>query len=486
MKKNILLSTIVAGLLTSSLNAGTVSLESITGTGTGYSTVGDAPAVTFDTKLALNGRLDLAVPAASGKTICYTPSVEISEKYELTFKAVNGAFEKTTAWKLVSTGHKTNGAAASKNADDAVIATVTDYILNADGTGYNEMTLTVNAGVQIDADEVVTLTKDSASDGAYTLAVAQGATTDFTVAVPKVKSDTGVEKNAPKASAYTVLKKGDTLTATFADKNNVIDVNTQRLQLTVNGGAAGLVAEGTLTVSVGTADKKYNLTGTMADDKYTLTMSGDMSGITGMTLPSGAAFTIDSVAGTATLSSAQNIDDLTTGQLLTVTVDGKTTLNTRTFDLSVVIDDVNDAENNPNVTTDKQDLGTLAKAMTWDINGYQAQVRNFANKPGTKTSVVTLFNSNSLDAELTADILMDDGTVIPTISLDNVLSNKKAVVTGAMLDEKSGDKLGTKSYTVQFTMTVPNADGDAVAFQETTKGSRVLPVIDNTAATDAN
>jgi hypothetical protein len=434
--------------------------------------------VSFDPKLAANGPYDVAQPAASTKIISYVPDVEIGANYEITFKAVNGVFKGSTDWKLVSTGHKTDGTAASANADDDVIATVTDYVADANGN-YTEMVLTVDAGLQIDADEVVSLVMDGDSDGAYTIAVSQGATKDVTVAVPLVKSDTGVEKNAPKASAKVVLTKGDTMTAIYTDKKNVIDVNTQRLKLLVDGVGPDKFAKGNLKVDVGGADKHYDLTTNAADTTYTVTMEGDMSGITAITL-GGQAFTIDAATNTATLTTDNGTVDITSDPLLQVTVDETTVLNTRSFKISVVIDDVSHVDNNPNVTNkDRQDLGETADKMVWDINGYQAKIRNVANKPGTKTTAITLFNENALDAELTADITMDDGTVVPTVTLPNVKSGTRSVVTAAAMDEATGGALGTGSYTVQFTMTIPNADGDAVAFQETSRGSRVLPVVDN-------
>jgi hypothetical protein len=489
MKKRILLSTLVAGLLTSSLYAGTLSLEAIDGDGAGYSTTDDASAVTFDPRLAANARYDINQAADSKKIISYVPSVEISDSYEITFTATNGAFKGSTDWKLVSTGHLTDGSAASANADDDIIATVTDYEEDANGN-YTRMVLTVSDGLQIDADEVVTLvlgaddSADDDSNGAYSIVIDQGATADVTVAVPKVQSDTGVEKDAPKAAAYTVVSKGNTLTAVFDDDDNVIDVESDRLKIIVNGNGADKFATGTLTLDAGDADKHYDLTSNPTDSKYTITMNGDMTGITKITLDSGAEFTID--GDTATLSSDIDTDDLTAGVTLTVEVDEKTTLKTREFDIDVVIDDVNGDDNNPNIDTDKQDLDDLTNAMVWDINGYQAKVRNFANNPGVKTSVVTLFNENALDAELTADIVMTDGSIVPTITLPNVPAGQRSVVTGAMLDDATDGALGKNDYTVEFTMTIPSRDGDAVALQETTKGSRVLPVVDNSSANNAN
>jgi hypothetical protein len=483
--RKILLSSIVAGFMVTNTFAGQLSLRDIAVDGSGYMT-GAKAAVDFDTKLAKNARYDVNVQAGSKRNIAYVPEVEIGANYEITFTATNGTFKGTTNWKLVSTGRKTDGITpASFNADDDLIATVSDYVPDANGN-YTSMTLTIGAGIQIDADEVVVLTTDADSQGAYTFNVAQNASSSVSIAVPEVKSDTGVLKNAPKANATVLLSAGNTMGFTYADNTNVIDVESQRTKIKLDGAAAALIATGTVSVvnTKGHANapfKAYDLTTTPAGTVYTITLEGDMSGVAGITL-SGQAFTVNAAAGTATLTSTEAVLNLTApvGPNLVVTVDGTTTLATREFDLSVEVTDVTHIDNNNNVTgTDTHKFAKNVAAMKWDINGYQATIRNFANNPGVKTSAVTLYNDNGLTAELTADITMTNGTAIPTIILPNVLPGTRAVVTGAQLDTAAAGALGTQDYTVTFTMTVPNANGDCVAFQETTKGSRVLPVVDN-------
>ena len=435
--KKIITSIAAAAVLSTTVFAGTISLTDGAGLA---ATPAAATAVTFDPTLAANGAYNAAALAASGKQISYVPTVEIGQNYEITFTIANGEFDANVNWVLVSTGSLVGelGADTATNAAATVVGTVTDFVTGV--TGYTSVVLTVPAGIVIEPTEICTLSQDGATDGIYSLDIAQGANSAVTVAVPLVLSDTGVSKAAPVAAAVTVLDAGSRISATFTNDStgSIIDVNNGRLTFSAAGATAGSTtanADGALAVVLGGADKDFTLNGT---DDFTLTLTGDFTGVTGMTL-GGVAMVADvaypSTTSYSLTSDFATLDLVSTAadQLLVLTTDGTTVLDTRTIsaDLDIVVDD-----NAANVTagTDEHTLMANEDSIVLTINGYQAYSPYVISNSDTFT-YVKIVNGASISSDVSFDTVDEDGNVatglvVPTVYQGNTYAPLSANSTG--------------------------------------------------------
>ena len=458
--KKILLSSMAAALVaTTALTASTLTLGSVSWDDSNTTT--GEKAKTFDAALTLNAHYDVNLDnnGTGSTSVIYTPSVDLAKDSKITFSVKNGFLENSNDWKLTNldTNHS--------------VASILDYT-EGDNADKDYTDIIFKLSEAIDAGSTIVLFedndgKDDNKTDASKFVLPKGTSDDATISISRVTDTDGADIKAGVVSGIPLLTKSDsTLVADYNGSTNTIDVNVGRVKFT-DGNA---IAESTLKVSTGTADYKYTLG---ANTSYTVTVKGDMTAVKTVKL-NGTAMTIDADKGEATITS----DNATLGlgdaaKSLNIEVDGETILKTRSFTVDVVINDIDGK--NPNATTDKHDFGTNPNKMVWDINGYEVTVRNFANNPGVKTSVITLFNDSTLDAELSADITMTDGTKLDTIVFpEKVAAGTRAVVSAAQIDAMTGGALGKQDFTIKFTMTSPSADSHAMAFQETTKGSRIL------------
>ena len=333
--KKIITSIAAAAALSSSLFAGTITMTS-----DGNVTALVAP-LSVSSSLVKNAEYNVI----SDSYITYTPTTAIGEGFTAVVTIANGAFAAGNDWTLDVSGVT---APSNDTLGDAA-GTLTDFTANANGD-YTSMTFVFSDPTSSDGFDYntqFTLNKGTATN--WAINIAQGATANVTVAVPSVKTATALELVAPVAAASSVLTIGSPLSATFANDaaGNIIDVEAGRLVFTA-GGTDGDVAtaQGTLTVSEGTANIKYDLSSNL--DTWTLTLKGDFAGVAGIDV-NGTAMTPNvaapALATSYTLSSDFSVIDLTAGHQIILDTDGTTVLDTRTLTAELTINDSNDNVN---------------------------------------------------------------------------------------------------------------------------------------------
>ncbi|MBN2895217.1 MAG: hypothetical protein JXK05_04920 [Campylobacterales bacterium] len=380
------------------------------------------------TSLMKNAQYDLTIdPTVTPLYITYAPTVALGEGYTIIVEATNGAFLASSEWQLVVSAP---GAASNDVAND-IVGTLTDFTADANGN-YTSMTFVVadptNAdGLDFDTKLVLNDAALAASvaviDESWAVALAQGATADLKLSVPEVRTATALPLTAPKAVATSVLTITSPLSATFANEaaGNIIDVEQGRLVFSAVGtDLDSTTAQGVLTVDAGTADIKYVLDNAL--DTWTLTVTGDMTGINGMTI-GGAAMTPDVAypnTTSFTLSSNFTANDLTAGKALIVSTDSATILDTRTFKASLSIDDTND---NANVApaADAHTLLSDADSVVLTINGYQAYSPYIIASADTKT-YVKIVNDSNLDGDVTFDVVDENGEQAANLMVKTVFN----------------------------------------------------------------
>jgi len=471
MNKRILLSSAVIAMLSSNLFAG----GSLVLSPNNDCSVADESAKVFKLDSALDLNAKFNVELKDQYHVVYNPAVDLKENTEITFTITNGALAEQgdNKWKLLD-----------DNGDE--VGSLTDYTEDDNGD-YTDIIIELSSDVN--ADSNLTLVLGDACDSSYAVVSPKGNTNPLTIAVTKVKSDTGSEKEAPKASAITTLGVVKSILAFKIDDTdgNTIDVNHDRLKF-VSGEDGTLEAKSKIEVVTNErddngdlkADRAYDLDTHDADTEYAITIKGDMTAISKIKIQD-KEFTID--GDTATLTATEEeLDIADNSQDIVITVDGETILDPRKFDVSLVVNKVNKDDNNPNVSgDDNHDLGAKKESMEWGINGYQATIRNFINST-VYSSVATVFNENDKDSECVVDLTLNStGEKIANVKLDDLKVGVRNVITAKALEDKVDADLSS-GYTLRITTNIPTSKADCQAWQNyngTSNGTRNLTVESN-------
>jgi len=253
----------------------------------------------------------------------------------------------------------------------------------------------------------------------------------------------------------------------------VVDVNDSRLSFT-GGASSDTVAlefvEASVTNGVVLTD----------DDIVNVVLSGDMSGIDSLVMSTGGqtdvTANIDVAAGTATFAvSASDAFASTTSEVITATVDGATTLNTRTYTVQ--------ADLNFESETDKNLIAGGTAAGEWTINGLQAKVAHLSLNASGFVSWLKVVNESTIAADVSADIIwtLADGTEgsvsgasLGSADAGGILTIGEAAILAAM-----GNPTQLADVSMTVTVAAPNNLVHMTAEKKAADGRISVPVLYN-------
>ncbi len=305
------------------------------------------------------------------------------------------------------------GARLTITLDNGATFADSTYVLEESGAGGSTASWTLTTGVGTSSLEFVLDASGSTAEDEFILSGSTAVGQAISVNVPAAAAGSEINIDAEyKDSPTTVFESYNDVelfqyfnefsAAVTTSANGIVDVADDRLSFT--GGVDNDVIAFTYTDAA--LNNKVALTD---DDKVEITLSGDMSGIDAIAAVTDGAsrgdMTIDTATNTATISlSASDVFAGAGLTQLTATVDGTSTLATRTFTSQTDLNFVDE--------TDKNLIAENTSVGEWTINGLQAKVSHLSLNTTGFVSWLKVVNEGNTDAEISADIIwtLADGT----------------------------------------------------------------------------
>lgn len=375
---------------------------------------------TFEYKLTTNGTYTVQSSIITGAVVSYSPLSTLSSGDFVRFTLTGAKFKAGETVYLSQVGGTSRVAEGTTTSATTVdIAVRSSVIYNiVGGTQYNLTLSTGPTGAASTGPELPSLVVDSGMSAGGTVTIKA----DAYNSVGAMYTLSSVDAVALLTSSST-----NTLTTTFTDDatalNRTIDVNQARQRFTTT-------VPGNLTTSFKVVVANPSPTNVTIDQissnfQYTLTVTGDLSGLTYIKLGTNTATTITAAmrtAGSAAITGTGNVDPLTNASgnnNVVFTVDGSTTLSARSLALSLVVTKTNETTTYGTAgnITPKAGTGT-ATAHAWLINGYQA-VMPYGIANATYPTSCYISNPTSLAADAYVDIMSSQSGATLT-SLTNI------------------------------------------------------------------
>jgi hypothetical protein len=312
-----------------------------------------------------------------------------------------------------------------------VLFKMTSATLVTDTLFFNE----TNGGGDFGSNVVAKFTKSTIGAG------------DLTVAMPEAKDGTGANLAAPVASAKTLVTTANQFAVTATTVEDTIDVEQDRLYFV--DAAAAQDTTGTFTFDV-TEDGTIDL-GLDADAaEISFEISGTLSGVDSVDL-------VD--LGASNDSAAFDEDNLVEGTgihnaNITVTVDGKTNLATRTLGLSVM---VTPAEADTDAFYMLGAANSASDAFEWDLNGSEI---TFPYAPIGYDHITTNFelaNSGDQEGDVLITAFTREGMDYSGTLTAKAMKESLTKISETEIMEALGLTEGT-SLSITFSTTAPDAD----------------------------
>ena len=519
--KNILLSSAVIALLSTTAMAGTV----IIAADNAHPAVDVGPIITATEGLAVTSTagfdLDPAVASplgnAIGRALAYNPSIALNDDDTFILNLSGATFTDTSIHLVVDEANAGgNGVAIDVNADGDTsdVVEIAQEISRDAATGNPMMRIVLADGLT--ADTHMMIVENTTDVGATpmtetenpVITIDSGATA-VTLAVTDAQTGSGIPLSAANAAPATLFTVRDQIAITFGQGTSTIDANNARTQFIEEGAANDIETTSNdtdLDQSASTITFSNNIppTGLAPIDDFiadaelnTLTLTLTDTAVFESVNIVGGAITFDdnspvwnaAVDGTDKIFSPRGIDAIisltaipTQGHSQTediiVDVDG-TVLKTRTIGLTAALDFVTPA---------LADVSATESAfITWNINGYQATIQDI-RKSSTYNTAITLYNNHPVltaEVEVTA-VDLKTGLTLGTATLKDIKPNSRQAIAASTIEGKIPAAVG-KAYRADLTTTIPTASGDCDAWQLFKGASiRTLPVADNNAGNDAN
>ncbi len=402
--------------------------------------------------------------------ITYTPSIDMGVNNVLVVKVTNGALAPNTSYALWDVG------GAGKVAD------LVDFI--ADGSG-NYTTLKFKFTATVAVGTVLTFTEDGllpAAGNAPELvsSATQLMTGAMTLQVTEAYDDTSLPLQAPLTPAAQVLRAVAQLSAGVTQASSVIDVESTPSRskfVQEPGGDTPTTTSSRATVRVYNATVNQGLV-LNSNDTYTITVNGNQTAISNVSLPAGA--TVTEGANSWTIQSDFGANNLVGGQYLTINVDGVNIVDTATYTINLVIDP-DEAGVATQTALDDQ------LTYTWTVNAMQAKVPYLYHIPGaTWDSIFKVVNEGAAAASISVDAIIQnvtDGVFTNPTNVDfgTVNAGETKTFNGEQMVANFGLDSG-KMYHFSLTVTVvgPQNGVHMVAQHKSDTGRANAPVLYNT------
>lgn len=373
---------------------------------------------------------------------------DVAAQDRLTFTLTNAEFLNNGEFGLiVSTTAASDIPASATRFTSSDASTLTFRFTNGYSTG-DEFTLTASNSVTSTVPTYVV--EDLASDALVTIDA-------------EVTTSDGI--TVDEISSAATLFTGST--EFFGDVDTEFDASVSLENGRVNfGGTTTPVVTDTLELEV-----EKNVTGAAgtvtidADDMVDITVSGDFSGVSSLTLDS-KTFTISGGNATVSVLASDAITSSGTADnvLITATVDGTTELTQRDFTTTLVLN------------FDDEDNSTLldgADAGTWSVNALNAVVSAMSLNVSGFSSFINVVNSSDVDASLTAVATWNaDGSngELEDVDLGTASANDITTIGEAAILSALGLSDAEGAVTVSLNISV-DAPADSVHVVAEKKGS---------------
>jgi len=483
--KKILISTVAAAMVTSSLvAAGTSTIYMFDKTGsTVTSKTVHAEAVTT-AGVELNATTATGASAnvdSSGALFTYTPDIQMGKGNLITVTVNNGVVRQVTGNNLYLLDMGTPAATADGNY--SVAARMIEKTTNSNGD-YTTMTFKfdkiINSDTNLSLGNSITQASADGTDDNATMikgkmalvtdaALACGSTTSFQVTSATDQSGAALSTALTSASASVKVIKGLSLGSCATNTCTIALPDEKSFGSTGSSTDCPSCAT-TTTSAVLTCDATFDFNVSAADQTYTVstiqpTITGDFTGVSTVVNDPTAgknAYTVSGTTATASLTATNNSTYTTR-----FTVDGTTKLETRTFDLAV--------KANSSI-----DVDSVSKWLKLADQGQTLKV-SYMSAGADYRTFVRVTNSGTTDAEVLATITAEDGT-----SSGQFNTNVTVPAGGASVIEASdlydlavaaGYSAPNKRFNAEIYVKT-SSTVDAVAYQTAgTSGSqRYLPV----------
>lgn len=442
--KKILLSAVAAATLATSASAlvltGTAQTVSSQGLTTSSVLEFDDINVTLKTTYAANDTMQIATSAGEFQ----------SDTYYLINTADTGAVDQMFSFLSKSSDGKTLTFRCTADSNSTLNAIDSTFVLSSQ----NAVLGSGNEDVNISNTTIATAGTITVTANSYV-----GTTEIDTAGTETVTLVTGADQFDANVSTAA---------------NATIDVAASRVNFTGSSTAdqikIGITDDTSLTNSV-----TLN-----ASDAFSLVLSGETDGISSATLSQAdgggtvVTGTIDTAADTITFSTTgSNVDSGANLNDINITVDGTTTLATRSFTVAAEM-----TLSDESVTEGLLASGT--SAGSWSVNGATVEMINMANSGTSVTTALRLINNDTTDAQIFATVtnratntafaefemtqtVPATGSVV--VTADDIIT--QAVAAGNTIAD--GD-----DFSVSLMVTVSTANLEQIAVQKSGTGQRVL------------
>ena len=448
---------------------------------------------TIDYKMTAGGtvtRLGTVLKNTDAVSISYRPASEIPAG-GYTVLTLTGAKFKSGETVYLSSAGSSNVATGTVGASNS--ATVTCVI----GTGQTlsstqEYFIVSTTGGATASQALPSLVFDQgmASGGSVTMAIRSYNETGNEYVLSSISATDIIKSMVLTTQTMTITGTEDTAT-TSSVLNRTVDVNKARQKFVTDQTTSTFMVKYTNTAQIKPDTTSANFT-------YTMTVAGDLTGLSYIKLGSNTAQTVTATnisAGTVAVTGNGASDPLTnTGDVKNVvfTADGATTLGARTFTISFVITKI--AEGTTATYTPVQ----TSLAHAWLINGYQGLIPySIAND--NYTTICMFNNANSTSADIYADVKTSEsgaitnltGLVLGSVSANStkrVDLNTKIIPYNWTSGAEVADTTNTRTltaltagdrYSTTFTVTGVNSGVTATCVQVDYPNpqKRVVPVL---------
>jgi len=359
----------------------------------------------LDYKLTTNGTFTVSSTTVSGLSIGFTPGLNLSVGDNVRFTLTNAKFKAGERIYLMS-------ASSSGNASGAV-ATATDTI---------DIPVETPSPINVPLYLTTRIGEGGPNGAPPSIVVNQSLTAGSNVTIQGFAQNnvgtTYTQGTAPAASLLTTTTAG-TATMTFSPlitaADRTIDVNQGRLKFVTNSATTVTITAAMTNPDSGLTTGLIGFSDSTVGFGYTLTVAGDLTGISTIKIGTNAAVSITTAMRSASLAeitgaTSGTVPTLTAATNIVFTVDGATVLSGRELVLSFKITTAKAATNHvfASATGDIPMVITNTTAnpstFTWLVNGYQAIVPyNIANTAYTTICIVN--NPTNLTADVYADVM---------------------------------------------------------------------------------
>jgi len=499
--KKILLSTVAAAMVTSTLMAATTQSNINVGSDIN-GTVQDIAVLTapVDINVTNVGNLDGTAGNSPLAGIYYTPAIGIGVGNLITIKVDNGYVFATAGNNLYLVD--ANNTADSNATGKMVAAKMTDFVPSSDGKGYTEMTFKFEQ--EIPSGHVLPVVEQAESNDTdtigynvnYSLRADQGIACgdDVKLSVINSTDQSGnlfTVANAPTSVGGVVVKRAlniayvagttscPTTVCTIALPNETSFLGTTTVAANPTCPTCtpvvtpGLICNATYTLNYTAGSKGANVAVNSIDYTLTTDNTDAIAGIRGYIGTNTAADatlagTVYSVSLTAATNGVQgNANNTVTTEL---SVDGTTVIEPRTFDLAVKANQTIDVDTISNFITLQEQATQLGVSYLSANPAYRSFVRVTSSAAAAIQAVVTT-EDGAVSKRI--DVTKADGTPV------EIGANGGAVVVEAADILRSAQDAGFTGAGMRFNATLyvkTLGAVDAVAFQTADGSQRYLPV----------